>query len=152
MNKQLVGAAALGILALLPSMASADGYYDRPPNGPGDVLATVITMPFVAAGVALNTAAALATAPFTGRFEGPLGPAFNPPVGPAPRPAYYAPPPVTYAPAPRPSYYAPPPAVTYAPAPAAYYAQPAPVVYYAPRVAYRPYYAPAPVYYAAPRY
>ena len=154
MNKQLLGSAVLGLAAILPNMASADGYYDRRPDGPGDVIATVITMPFVAAGVVLNTAAALATAPFTGRFEGPLGPAFNPAVGPAPRPAYYAPPPaVTYAPAPAAYYAQPAPRPSYyAPAPTAYYAQPAPVIYYAPRVVYRPYYAPAPAYYAAPRY
>ena len=136
MSKKLVGLAVLGIAAILPGMASADGYYDHH-DSPGEVIGTAITMPFVAAGVVLNTAAALATAPFTGRFEGPLGPAFNPSIGPAPRPAYYAPPP------PRVSYYA--------PAPTAYYVQPAPV-YYAPRVVYRPYYAPAPVYYQAPGY
>jgi hypothetical protein len=149
MRTPLIGTAALGLAALLPNLASADGYYDHPPRGPGDVIATVITMPFVAAGVALNTAAALATAPFTGRFEGPLGP-----VGPS---AYTAP--AAVAPAPNPAYYAPPP-VSYAPAPSAYYpqpvyVQPAPVVYYArPRVVYRSYYAqPAPVYYyGAPRY
>ena len=147
MNKQVLGSAMLGLAAILPNLASADGYYDRPPNGPGDVIATIITMPFVAAGVALNTAAALATAPFTGRFEGPLGPAFNPVVGPAPRQAYYAPPPApAYAPAPS-AYYAQP-----APAPGGYYAQPARVVYYGPRVVYRPYYTPAPNYYPAPRY
>ncbi len=157
MNKQLVGSAMLGLAAILPNIASADGYYDRPHDGPGEVIATVITMPFVAAGVVLNTAAALATAPFTGRFEGPLGPAFNPAVGPAPRPAYYAPPPaVTYAPAPA-SYYAQPaPAPTgYYPQPApapSYYAQPPQVIYYGPRVVYRPYYTPPPTYYPAPRY
>jgi hypothetical protein len=141
MNKQLVGGAVLGLAAILPNAASADGYYDRP-DGPGEAIGAVISLPFVVAGAVLNTAAAVATAPFTGRFEGPLGPAYNPPVAPAP--AYYAPPAATYAPA---------PAAYYAPAPAAYYARPAPVVYYAPRPVYRPYYAPAPAYYyPAPRY
>lgn len=133
--KRLIACTALGLAALVPNLSQADGYYGHygpryyggpayyRHDGPG-LIGGLIALPFVAAAAVLDTAASIATAPFTGS----VGYAAPAPVYYAPRPMYYAPPRV---------YYAPPPA---------YYAP------YAPRVVYRPYYAPGPAYYAPPGY
>lgn len=134
--KRLIAGTALGLAALVPGLSLADGYYGhygyygpRYYGGPvyyrhdgAGLVGDLVALPFVAAAAVLDTAATIATAPFTGT----IGYAAPTPVYYAPRPAYYAPPRVYYAP--------PPPA------------------YYAPRVVYRPYYAPGPVYYAPPGY